>query len=542
MKHKVILAALLLFTLYSNAQTGVSNPGFAAVDSRISDFLRTWNIPGAEVAITKDGKLIYNKGFGFSDQERSVPAQPYNLYRIASVSKPITAIAIMKLIQEKKLALTDTVFGKGKILDQTYYLSAIADKRIFSITIQNLLEHTAGWDRDVPCDGYSHSDPAFFPLHVSAVIGEANPVGDSTLIKFLLKKGLDHAPGTTYAYSNVGYLVLGKVIEKISGMSYETYLEKNIFSPLAIDNIHLGKNLLTDGLEREAEYSGSSTTRSCYGDGKKVPWQYGGFNVEAMNAHGGWVATAADLTRLMLAVDGFSSSPDILNPPTIRLMGKPSSVHSSYAKGWSVNPKNNWWHTGSMDGTAAFVCRTNDGYTWAFLFNSRADNSGAFWNAVDRLPWDCLNAITSVPEINLYSPTVNVSKISAVVVNQNSVKLSWANGNGNKRMIVITEKASFQNFPVDGTGYAANPAFGHGANLGAGTFVVYNGTGNSVTVTNLDPSKTYIVTGIEYYKNRNTGNYEVYKSGANDKLSITTKPVFARKVSAAGEKSRSANQ
>lgn len=536
----MILAALLLLAFNLNAQTGVSVPGCAGVDSRINSFLSAWNIPGAEVAISKDGKLIYNKGFGFSDQNRTEPANPYNLYRIASVSKPITAIAIMKLIQEKKLSLSDTVFGKGRILNQPYYLGAISDPRIYSITIQNLLEHTAGWDRDVPCDGYSHSDPAFFPLHVSAVMGEANPVGDSTLIKFLLKKGLDQKPGTHYAYSNVGYLVLGKVIEKISGMKYEDYVERTIFEPLAISNIHLGKNLLSKGLEREAEYSSNSTTRSCYGDGKKVPWQYGGFNVEAMNAHGGWVATAADLTKLMLAVDGFSSSADILNASTIKLMSTPSAVHSSYAKGWSVNAANNWWHTGSMDGTASFICRTNNGYTWAFLFNSRADNSNAFWNAIDRLPWDCINALANVPDMNLYSPAMNLSKITATVLNPASVNLTWTKGNGDGRIILVTEKAAISDFPLDGTKYTASPAYGRGTALGDKTFVVYNGTGSKVTITNLDPSKTYVITGFEYYKNKNTGNYEVYKVGGNDKIIISTKPVFVRKTNATTEKSRSA--
>lgn len=394
------LIVLLMSTNFPITQKSSKTDNFITADQQIRNFMSDWNINGGEVAITKDGKMIYNKGFGYSDLGKTKPAQSDDLYRIASVSKPITSIGIMKLIEDGRISLNDKVFGKGMILDQSYYLKAISDKRIYDITIEQLLEHTAGWDRNVPCDGYSHSDPVFFPLHVTSSLGELNPVGDSALIKFLLKKRLNNSPGTNYAYSNVGYLVLGKVIEKISGMSYEKYIETAVLKPAGIKNIYLGKNLLEYKKYREAEYSSTSTTLSCYGDGKKVPWQYGGFNIEAMNAHGGWIATAADLTKLMLSVDGISSVPDILNSSTVKLMSKPGSVNENYAKGWSVNTNNNWWHTGSMDGTASFICRTGDGYTWAFLFNSRSTNSEEFWQAFDRLPWNCLKTISGTTSVN----------------------------------------------------------------------------------------------------------------------------------------------
>src|SRR5690606_15242725 len=149
----------------------------------------------------------------------------YHLYRIASVSKPITGIAIMKLVENNQLSLSDTVFGSNRIITDPYYLNAITDSRIYNITDKQLLEHTAGWDRNIPCDGKTHCDPIGFPLHVTATLGEPNPVGDSALIKFLITKGLNYTPGATYAYSNIGYLVLGKIIEKKTGMKYEEYVK-----------------------------------------------------------------------------------------------------------------------------------------------------------------------------------------------------------------------------------------------------------------------------------------------------------------------------
>ncbi len=361
--------------------------------------MQVWKINGGSIAITKNGNFVYTNAFGYADKRKSEPTQTKHLFRIASVSKSITSIAIMKMMEEGRLKLTDTVFGSNRILDNSYYLSSVSDKRILNITVNDLLEHTSGWDRAVPVDGFTHSDPAFFPLHVCEVLKAPNPVGDSTLIKFALLKGLNDAPGKHYAYSNIGYLILGKVIEKLSGMNYETYLMKTIFNPLGITDISLGNNLSSDKKENEVEYSGEALSFSCYGGGALVESQYGGFNVEAMNAHGGWIASAESLAKLLLAVDGFSTSPDLLSPATINSMNNPGSLQPGYAKGWFVNRLNNRWHTGSMDGTSSFVCITGDGYTWTFLFNSRSDNSPAFWKAFDRLPRQCINAL---PKSNSY--------------------------------------------------------------------------------------------------------------------------------------------
>ena len=87
--------------------------------------------------------------------------------------------------------------------------------------------------------------------------GTSNPVSKFAHIKFLLEKGLDFAPGTGYNYSNIGFLILGCVIEQLSGMPYETYVQNNILAPLGIFDMHIGKNLLSEKQEREGEYVGN---------------------------------------------------------------------------------------------------------------------------------------------------------------------------------------------------------------------------------------------------------------------------------------------
>jgi CubicO group peptidase (beta-lactamase class C family) len=519
MRQAFTLLGCIVLSLQSLAQTGINVPSMHKCDSIISDFMNTWSITGATVAITKDGRLIYNRAFGYADQAQTELMQPYHLQRVASNSKAITSIAIMKLIETSQLKLNDTVFGTGRILDKPYYLSAITDNRVYSITIQELLEHTAGWDRSIGCDGYSSCDPIDFPLHVTSAMGEPNPVGDSTLIKFLLTKTLDHAPGTTYAYSNIGYLVLGKVIEKKTGMKYQDYVSSIIMQPLGLSDMHLGKNLLADKQEREAEYNDPGPSLSCYGDGSMVKVQYGGFNLEAMNAHGGWISTSEDYTRMILAVDRFSTVPDILSAITIHTMTTPSTANPNYAKGWSVNSADNWWHTGSLPGTSTFMCRTAGGYTWAIHFNVR-NNASGFASAFDQLPWACLAAVTTFPAHDLYSPHSQASNLTAIKTSPSTVHLSWTAGSGDMRVVLATDSSSWKGFPLAGVNYANNNVFGTSTNLGNHTYVVYSGTGNSAEIGGLDPGRTYLFTVMDGYNNAITGNNAVYKYGGRSNVRI----------------------
>ncbi|MFT3934349.1 MAG: serine hydrolase [Chitinophagaceae bacterium] len=527
---KLILCSFfLLFALqFLNGQTGIPVPQMTQTDNLINNFLTSYGIPGATVAIAKDGKIIYMRGFGYSDIAKTTPTQPYNLFRIASLSKQITSIAIMKLLEQGQLSLSSKVFGPGGILQNhpVFSVANITDTRIYDITVQNLLEHSAGWNRDLDCnpnpstpylDFRSGCDPISFPLRVTMLTGTANPVSKDALIKFLLEKGLDFAPGTSYNYSNIGFLVLGDIIEKLSGLPYETYVQNNILAPLGIYDMHLGKNLLSAKQEREGEYVGNGyTTLSCYNDNTYVPWEYGGFSVEAMDAHGGWIASSRDMLKLLTAVDGFSTKADILLPATIATMTTPSANYSYYAKGWQVNTSNNWWHTGSLDGTASEWVRSYNGYTWIIILNKRNITNSNFWNALDNLGWNCISATTSWPTWDLMaSPTINSSGVNFTDVGNHSVTVNWSNGNGNSRLVLAKQDNSVDAFPLDGTDYTANNTFGSGNVLGSNTYAVYNGTGNSVTVSGLTPGKTYNFRVIEYNKNATTGNNALYLLGGN---------------------------
>ena len=494
-------------------------------DAQVQTLLANYQIPGATLAIAKNGKLVYMRGFGTADQAGTEATQPYHMFRIASISKPITSTAIMKLIENGQLSLSDKPFGPGGILNvDPYFANAnITDPRVYDITIQHLLEHAAGWNRDVPMPpgpvspypwGYGHSDPIAFPLHVTQTLGEANPVTRRAMIKFSIQKGLNFAPGTSSNYSNIGYLVLGEVIEKKTGLTYENYVKQNIFAPLGIYDIRLGRNLLADKQEREGEYINPFTTLSVYGTGQFVPWQYGGWSVEAMDAHGGWIATARDLVRLLTAVDAFPSRPDILSPNTIQNMTTPSATNPGYAKGWSVNPAGTWWHGGSLDGSYSWMVRTSSQFsselTWAVILNKRTNASG-FGNAVSNLGFgNCVNSTTTFPTHDLFEvPTQNASAMNFSNITNNSMTVNWTNGNGDGRVLIMRAGAAPNKFPLDGTEYVASPP----VDLGDGNYVVYSGTGNSTSVSNLNSSTNYQFRLYEYKKNANTGDYALYQLG-----------------------------
>lgn len=538
---KRLLQILLILPLINFAQTGIAVPEMSHCDTQMQNFMSTYNIPGATFALAKDGKLVYSRAYGTANVGQSETTQPHHIFRIASVSKPITSVGIMKMIENGSIAITDQVFGTGGILENHWYFSQanITDNRIYDITVQNLLEHTGGWDRNVNCFPnpttpypwfFGGCDPIVAPLHITNTFGVSNPAQEEHLIRYILEQTLDYDPGTTYAYSNMGFLILSEIIEEVSGMDYEAWMQQEIFHPLGIYDMYIGKNMLEDKREREGEYVGNGfTTLDLYGSGNSVPWEYGGFSIEAMDGHGGWIATARDLARLLVAVDGFATKPDILSPASITTMTTPSTATQFYAKGWQVNSANNWWHSGAVDGTASYFVRSNSGYTWAIILNKRVidGTANAFWGALDGLGWNCIAGTTTFPTHDLFeSPTINASDIQAENVTGESMDLSWTNGNGTSRIVVAKQLANssrnniFQSYPLDGTDYTANSQYGSGDDLGDGSFIIYNGTGNSVTMNGLSSGSEYAIRVYEYTKNTVNGNNALYLLGNNDEIIV----------------------
>jgi len=366
-------------------------------DNHITEFMKDWKIVGASVAVIKDEKLIYTKGFGYADKENKIETEPHHLFRVASVSKLITAIAIMKLVEAGKISLNDTVFGENGILNMSEYLD-IKDKRVLNITVENLLNHSGGWSG-------KKADPMFRNIEIARVMKKELPISTETIIEYVLKnKKLDFKPGTRASYSNVGYAVLGKIIEKTTGVTYETYITTHILNPIGIYDMHLGKSSINDLLENEVRYYGLPDERkvqSSIVENKKVAKYYGGNSLESLEAAGAWIASATELAILLVYIDGYIKKTDILSPESVKKM---TTVKRGMKPiGWSgTDGKENWWRSGTLSGTSALIKRQNNGISWVFIMNTTPKYGSKFTYRINHAVTNGLLTVHNWPTFDLF--------------------------------------------------------------------------------------------------------------------------------------------
>ncbi len=393
---------------HASGQTGPEVPEMTSLDDAVEAFMAKWSVPGGAFAVTYQGRLVYARGFGYADVENQIPVEPTSTFRIASVSKSITGIAVAKLIDDGVLTKADKVFGPGGILTGARY-DSLFDARIADITVGDLLHHTSGF-----ATLSSGRDPVFADLEAETAMNFGLPHSPEDKIEYYLKtQTMNRNPGVSYLYSNLGYLVLGRVIEAVTGMSYAAYCDTALFAPLGISTIKIGYSLPENRLPHEVkyyEYAGAATTTSVYGTGEQVPWTYGGMNVETFDAHGGWTASVIDLVKLLGAADGFTTAADILSSSAVATMSTALPYSSGYAMGFAVNGANNWWHTGSIPGASAEWVRASGGYNFALLFNYRPANhlNNQFNGEMDGLFWGALSGFTGWPSHDLYSTFTGV--------------------------------------------------------------------------------------------------------------------------------------
>ena len=210
----------LLFVSYLNGQTSKTDAElFGKVDKLLADIYKS-NETGATALIARKGMVIYKKAFGMANLELNVPMQVDNVFRIGSISKQFTAVAILQLQEQGKLGLLDDI--KKFIPDYPTHG--------YTITVEQLLNHTSGiksytsikeWD-----DQARRKD--FTP---------------AALVDYFKNQPMDFPPGTKWEYNNSGYVLLGYIIEKVSGKTYPEYIVDNIFKPLSMTNSCYGDHI-----------------------------------------------------------------------------------------------------------------------------------------------------------------------------------------------------------------------------------------------------------------------------------------------------------
>lgn len=372
------------------------DPQFSSVNSEVERFLSRNKMSGASVAIAKDGKMIFAKGYGFADKENRTHTEPYHLFRIASVSKLITAAGIMKLVEDGKIDLNDKVFGPDGILNHPRY-NDFADPKVEDIEIINLLNHSGGWTN-------RWGDPLFIPSAVARGLGKEMPVDRSDIIEFMLGKRLHFKPGTRSSYSNLGYIILGEVIEEVSGSDYEAYIKTNILYPLGIFDMKIGGSYLAERAELEVKYYEPVNTylvRDHQNPDEKVKRSYGGNDMHTLGPAGGWIASATDLLKFLLSIDGLNISDDILSKESIETMTISQKPHLDPI-GWRRTRDHSWTRTGTLAGTSALMARRDDGFSYVVLFNSNSWKGPMLSGDIRRMMDRAIRKTDEWPEYDLF--------------------------------------------------------------------------------------------------------------------------------------------
>ncbi|MEK2688541.1 serine hydrolase domain-containing protein [Bdellovibrio sp. GT3] len=365
-----LLALCSLIWGCASQPTPTQNANFEGI---LQDFIKHNNIPGGAMTVAKNGVFAYNGAAGFADKDKQTPASASTPFRIASATKPLTAIAVFQLLEKSgtdlQVALNRTVFGSKGYLPE---YKAIKDKRVLKITLRDLLQHTGGWGSDK--DDY---DPQYDLFKIAQKMKVAPPADAKTVIRYVLQNTkLDRDPGKQYHYSNFGYNVLARVIEKLSNQSYEDYLKVNVMAPLGITDMRIGGSRLEELLPEESRYYDdprSPMVTSQFDGTTKGPMAYNEFYLKTMDGHGGWIGTPSDLVLILHAVSPGIGKTELLKPETIKVMTAPNPKigSPSASLGWvSLEDGKQFGHAGALEtGTLSYFVMKPNGVAWAVVFN-----------------------------------------------------------------------------------------------------------------------------------------------------------------------------
>jgi uncharacterized protein (TIGR03437 family) len=430
-----------------------------ALDQAMQTALSQNSLAGGSLAVSYNGILVFARGYGCADQTSNTPVQPDSLFRFASVSKTFTAVGIMQLAQQGKLALNASVFG-SILTDYTPLPGKTLNPELLQITVEDLLQMTGGWDRSTTqyFNGVPYSEPLDGLLAAAAeATGHAQPATDADVITVMLSQPLQHTPGTYYAYSDFGYCLLGRVIEQVSGIGYEQYVQQNILKPLGIGRQKLGATMQSDTVNGEVIYydvPGAALVTSVFPFvTAPVPAPYGGHFMEDVDSTGEWVSTTVDLTRFLNGIVGIGGGTALLNAMSIaRMQVFPTSVQnetatSFYGLGFdmdSVSGGFRWSKDGALTGTLSYVVLNQvSGITWAVVFNGNPADP----NFEGDISSQVISILTQVlsskafPKDNLYSnfqstlltPTFSTTVppvVNAAINQPGIVSASWVAING----------------------------------------------------------------------------------------------------------------
>ena len=356
--------------------------GIPYIDNKVYQFMNDFNVPGVSISIMKGTTVQYSSGYGFSNSVAQTRVTPDHLFRMASISKQFCTMCIMTLKEQGKLKLDDKVFGPGGILEGKFTNITPYHE---AITVRHLLSHSSGI-----CKGLD--DPAF--TNAYRFYSDGTPVPSDTLIQRTLDKRkepyydgtITWTPGTAYNYSNVGFVILHRIVEVVSGKDYESFLKQDVLAKMGITDTHIG------GYQNERRDNECIYYSQGGGDGYRNP-------LRELAGAAGIITSTNQMMKILTYMDGDDSVPDIFTPETLQEMYTPYSYsgpgtygasYKRYGLGWRMNHSRlfpgSHYHGGNIAGTATiWAGNTNQRMSGAFVCNSRAYNSNGTGDIDDNM-------------------------------------------------------------------------------------------------------------------------------------------------------------
>jgi CubicO group peptidase (beta-lactamase class C family) len=378
--------------------SGTAVPGVEAFDQAVMTFMRQWNVPGAAVAVAKDGKLLMARGYGYSDFDAKTVTQPDSMFRIASISKVLTSIAILELRDRGALDLDQTFLSVLTDLQ----IPPGGDPRLQDITLRQLLSHSGGWNRDTAGDPLA-------PLNDYAKKNGTNgvPLSPAELSRYMMGQPLQFTPGTSSVYSGWGFYILGDVVERVSGQDYEYFVREQVLAPLGVHAMSVARSRASERGPFEVKYypdpSGEVAETQFAAEGQ-VSSPYA-INMGLRAASGGWLASAVDLTRVMRGLETAATSGLLSADSFAQMRANPHQVSGGgmYGLGIMVGPSaDDYRHTGVFPGNAGLMYHDAQGYSAAILTNTTATRWQAYVDALTPLIRSVLDAGFTGSATDLY--------------------------------------------------------------------------------------------------------------------------------------------
>lgn len=364
-----------------------------AFNNAVSQFIQTQNMAGLSIALMQGEKLVYAKGFGQADKASALYMHPEHRFRIASVSKVVTALAAVVLSESinyfgvdlRPFALDRTLVGS----EDSYFGRTLPGNPAFVLSnchklmsLRHLLNHTTGWWRGAntgpPAPQYSTSNfcpdidspQANASLSVDGVVKdqlyENSQLGVMTAA-FSTRQQI-FIPGMEFNYTNANYALIARTIEQFTGMDFETAVTNLVLKPSGVKAMNIGWQQQAKRLPNEVTYYDSNSGTD--------PYLH--YDVRAGDGAGGWVAAPKDLLLIARRMDLLSGKTDIISASALNSTMRawlPPSDAGGYGMGWALNSNRNLeGHSGGGPGVASFLARFTagsplEGFKLAFVAN-----------------------------------------------------------------------------------------------------------------------------------------------------------------------------